>query len=69
MAVQKLETDCYLGFRVPALIISPFAKQGYIDGTEYSFESILRFIEWNWNLPPLTARDANANKPTQRFQL
>jgi phospholipase C len=34
-----------LGFRVPCLIISPYAKTGYVDSTQYEFASILRFIE------------------------
>lgn len=50
-----------LGFRVPALIISPYAKAGYIDHTVYSFESTLKFIEWRFGLKSLNARDANAN--------
>ena len=50
-----------LSFRCPALIVSPYAKSGYLDSTVYSFESTLKFIEWNWNLPPLATRDANAN--------
>ncbi len=34
-----------LGFRVPCLIISPYAKAGYVDSTQYEFASVLRFIE------------------------
>jgi phospholipase C len=34
-----------LGFRVPCMIISPYAKQGYVDSTQYEFGSILKFIE------------------------
>ena len=34
-----------LGFRVPCLIISPYAKIGYVDSTQYEFASILKFIE------------------------
>ncbi|MGB8625967.1 MAG: alkaline phosphatase family protein, partial [Candidatus Cybelea sp.] len=34
-----------LGFRVPCLIISPYAKIGYVDHTQYEFASILKFIE------------------------
>jgi phospholipase C len=34
-----------LGFRVPCLIISPYAKNGYVDSTQYEFASILKFIE------------------------
>jgi phospholipase C len=47
-----LQIDKYgLGFRVPAIIISPYAKAGYIDHTQYAFESTLKFIEWRFNLP------------------
>jgi|HubBroStandDraft_6_1064221.scaffolds.fasta_scaffold54387_2 phospholipase C len=34
-----------LGFRVPCLIVSPYAKDGYVDHTQYEFGSILKFIE------------------------
>lgn len=50
-----------LSFRVPTIIISPFAKPGFIDHTQYSFESIMKLIEWRYNLPSLTTRDAQAN--------
>lgn len=49
------------GGRVPALVISPWAKRAHIDSTPYDTTSILRFIEWRWGLEPLTERDANAN--------
>ena len=48
------------GNRVPALIISPFAKQGFVDHTQYDTTSILRFITRRWDLPVLpglTERD------------
>lgn len=50
-----------LSFRVPALIISPYAKTGYLDHTSYDFESTLKFIEWDFGLPALSYRDAIAN--------
>jgi phospholipase C len=56
-----------LGFRMPAIIISPYAKSGYIDHTQYQFESILKFIEWRFNLPSLTDRDRNANNILNAF--
>jgi phospholipase C len=56
-----------LGFRVPAIIISPYAKAGYIDHTQYQFESMLKFIEWRFNIPPLTARDAHAKNLLNAF--
>jgi phospholipase C len=66
--VAPPQIDKYgLGFRVPAIIISPYAKAGYIDHTQYSFGSILKFIEWRFNLPPLTARDAHANNLLNAF--
>jgi phospholipase C len=48
------------GFRVPALVISPRARRGAVDHTVYDHTSILRAIEWRWNLPALTPRDAAA---------
>ncbi len=44
------------GFRVPMLVISPYAKKGYIDDAEGEFSSPLRFIADNWGLPHLTER-------------
>jgi phospholipase C len=49
-----------LGLRVPAIIISPYAKRGYIEHKTASFESWLRLIEERWSIPSLTARDTNA---------
>jgi phospholipase C len=56
-----------LGFRMPALIISPYAKPGFIDRTQYQFESMLKFIEWRFNIPLLTDRDRNANNLLKAF--
>jgi phospholipase C len=52
-----------LGFRVPLLIISPYAKQGYISHVQYEHGSLLRFIEDRFDLPRLAASDARANSP------
>jgi phospholipase C len=49
-----------LGLRVPALVISPYAKQGHIDHNQASFESWLKLVEERYGLPSLTARDTNA---------
>jgi phospholipase C len=49
------------GFRVPCLVISPYAKRGYISHELHSFVSILRFTETLFDLPPLTERDAQAS--------
>jgi phospholipase C len=59
--VPPPHVDMYgLGPRVPAIIISPWAKPGYVDGTTYEFASVLRFIETVFDVPPLTSRDADA---------
>jgi len=55
------------GARVPAIIISSYAKQGFVDHTQYEFESTLKFIEWRFNLPSLTSRDASANNLLNAF--
>jgi phospholipase C len=55
------------GPRVPLLIISPFAKQGFVSHTQYEFSSLLKFAERRFNLPPLTARDTEANDMTDAF--
>ncbi len=49
-----------LGFRVPAIFVSPYAKSGYVDHTQYEFGSILKFVENNWQLGTLGATDARS---------
>jgi phospholipase C len=51
----------YYGFRVPALMISPFAKKGYIDSTQYDFTSFLKTLEVQYSLPSLNGLDTVAN--------
>jgi len=55
------------GTRVPALIISRFAKKGFIDHTTYETVSILAFIEKRWGLKPLTSRDEHADPLSHAF--
>jgi phospholipase C len=50
-----------LGFRVPMLVISPYARRGYIDDALGEFSGPLRFIADNWGLPHLTPRIATAH--------
>jgi phospholipase C len=45
------------GLRVPALLVSPYARRGQVDHTRLDYTSALRFIEENWGLQPLTTRD------------
>lgn len=54
-------TPFRFGFRVPCIVVSPFARAGYVAHQLYSFVSILRFIEQGYGLSPLTARDAQAD--------
>lgn len=62
----RINNDFY-GFRVPTLIISPYAKKGFLDSTLYDATSILKFIEYNYDLPPLSQRDSNANNLVGAF--
>ncbi|HEY0299156.1 MAG TPA: acid phosphatase [Arachidicoccus sp.] len=55
------------GTRVPALIISPFAKKSFVDHTQYETVSILSFIEKRWGLQPLADRDKNADPLSNAF--
>lgn len=44
------------GTRIPLMAISPYVKPGAIDHTYADQASILKFIEWNWGLAPLSSR-------------
>lgn len=62
------------GFRVPCLIISPYAKQNYVSHTVYEFGSILKFAEETFNLRPLSSfgygfvfTDQSANSLSDSF--
>ncbi|MBV9102106.1 MAG: hypothetical protein JO060_00860 [Candidatus Eremiobacteraeota bacterium] len=50
-----------LGIRVPLLVISPFAKHGYVSHVQYEFGSIVKFVETTFALAPLAAADERAN--------
>ena len=56
-----------LGFRVPALLVSPYARRGLIEHRQMEYPSALRFIEDNWQLAPLTERDRNATSIASVF--
>jgi phospholipase C len=68
VAPNNVDTDlvngqALLGCRVPTLIVSPFARgtpaQPRLSSLLYDHTSVLKLIEWRWNLAPLTARDAS----------
>ncbi len=48
------------GFRVPFVLISPWARRDFVSHKVYDHTSILKLVETKWNLPALTYRDANA---------
>lgn len=56
-----------LGPRVPLLIISPYARKGYISHTPYEFSSFLRFAEIRFGLPALNERDAKSGDMLDSF--
>ena len=49
------------GFRVPCVVASPLAKRGNVAHGLYDHTSVLKMIEWAWDLPSLAPRDAAAN--------
>ena len=52
---------------MPLLIISPYAKRGYVSHTLYEHSSMLKFIETKYQLHALTARDAAASNMFDSF--
>ena len=69
-APNKVDTDlvdgkALLGFRIPAVIASPWTRgdavSPRVNSTVFDHTSILKLIEWRWGLPPLTARDASTD--------
>ena len=48
------------GTRVPAILVGPFVKRGFVDHTQYETASILSLIERRWSLAPLSSRDRDA---------
>ncbi|WP_446214985.1 alkaline phosphatase family protein [Micromonospora sp. IBHARD004] len=60
--VAPPQVDSYgYGFRVPALLVSPYARRGHVESTTLDFTSVLKFIEVNWRLKPLADRDRKAD--------
>jgi phospholipase C len=57
------------GFRVPLIVVSPYAKAAYISHATHDFGSILKFIESNFDLPSLGYADAYADDLSDCFNL
>jgi phospholipase C len=64
-------TDAYdvYGFRVPAVIVSPYARPGCVLSDVFDHTSVLKLLEEKWNLPALTQRDAAATAPLGALDL
>ena len=66
--VAPPQVDRYgYGFRVPCLVVSPFARAGFVDSTVNDHASILKFVETRYGLSPLSTRDAAANSFQEAF--
>jgi phospholipase C len=75
-AVHNAETEAegppgydHYGFRVPAVIVSPYARPDYVCSEVLDHTSVLKLLEQKWNLPALTARDAAAVSPLGALDL
>jgi phospholipase C len=55
------------GFRVPMVVVSPWAKRRYVSRVVQDHTSITAFVERKWNLPAMTFRDANAHPMIDYF--
>src|SRR5262249_15361730 len=49
------------GFRIPVVLVSPFARRGSVEHHVYDHTSVLKLIEWRHGLAPLSVRDARAH--------
>jgi phospholipase C len=57
------------GFRVPAAIVSPWARKNYVSHNVFDHTSILAFLETKWNLPAMTHRDGGAHNMLDMLDL
>ncbi|MCL2583844.1 MAG: alkaline phosphatase family protein [Streptosporangiales bacterium] len=60
--------DTY-GFRVPAVVVSPYARPDCVLSDVFDHTSVLKLVEEKWNLPALTRRDAAAKSPLGALDL
>ncbi len=66
--VRPLQLDNNgLGFRVPLIAVSAYAKRNYVSHSRHEFGSLLKFIEYNWNLPSLGTTDQRADNLLDLF--
>jgi phospholipase C len=66
--VAPPQVDAFgLGFRVPCIVVSPYARRGGVDSTLYEFSSMVKLAETTFGIAPMTTRDAAANDMTNAF--
>ena len=63
------DVDGRLGFRVPCVVISPYARRNFVAHGQYDHTSILKMIEWRFGLPPLSVRDDTAGNLAEVLNL
>jgi phospholipase C len=56
-----------MGFRIPAVAISPYVRRGHVNHGIFGFESIIKMIEYRFGVGPLTRRDAYAHNIARSF--
>ncbi|HZW84653.1 MAG TPA: alkaline phosphatase family protein [Nitrososphaerales archaeon] len=66
VAPPKLDGN-QLGFRVPLIVVSPYAKEGYVSHTVLTHSSLLAFIDYNWKLKGLSQLVLDSNLPLDFF--
>ena len=67
LALPSTSPFTLMGPRVPLVMISPWAKRGYVSHVVHDHTAITRFIETLFDLPALTARDANSDALLDMF--
>ncbi len=68
LVADPVTYDTY-GFRVPAVIVSPYARPDSVLSEIFDHTSVLKLVEEKWNLPALTRRDAAASSPIGALDL
>src|SRR4051794_25084017 len=56
-----------MGFRIPALVVSPYVRRGFVSHTSFGFESILKMIEYRFGIGALNPRDEHARNIATAF--
>ena len=67
LARPRESAFCELGVRVPLVVVSPWARRHFVSHVEREHTALMRFIESVFDLPALTARDANSDALLDMF--